>query len=439
MMFGEGLLGTLGDRHRKQRKLLNPIFSAAQMRNMSPTFRDVVHKLEKCLENQVKSGAQEIDMLSWMARTALEIVGQSGLGHSFDSMTEDAVPHPYIRSIKDLMPLLFKLNIPAAYILPWAVNIGSPRSRRFVVNVVCLFWKNAREMRDRCDFMWKVSEEIYEKKKTALAEGDETVSMQIGKGKDILSVLMRENMKAADEDKLDETELIGQMSTLIFAAMDTTSNGMARMLDLLSTHRDIQNKLRREVTEARKEAGRDLTYDELTALPYLDAVCRETLRLYPPVTQLSRVARQATVLPLSRPITGIDGTIIKEIHIPKNTTINVSISNANRNIEIWGPDAMEWKPERWLQPIPQKVVDSKMPGVYSHLMTFFGGNRSCIGFKFSQLEMKLVMSILLEKFEFLPTDKVTVWQMAAVSSPTVKGDTAHPQLPMRVRLIEREV
>ncbi|KAK7466276.1 hypothetical protein VKT23_005004 [Stygiomarasmius scandens] len=438
MIFGEGLLGTLGDRHRRQRKLLNPVFSAAHMRDMSPTFYDVVHTLEKSLENQVKLGPREIDMLSWMARTALELIGQSGLGYSFDPMTEDAIPHPYTKAIKELLPLLAKLFLPATYILPWAVRIGPPQFRRFVVNVLCLFWKNAREMRDRCDFMWKVSEEIFEKKKKALAEGDEAVSMQIGEGKDILSILMRENMKASEEDKLDETELIGQMSTLIFAAMDTTSNGMSRMLELLSTHLDVQNKLRQEVTEARKEAGRDLTYDKLIALPYLDAVCRETLRLYPPVSQLNRVARQATFLPLSTPITGIDGTIIKEIHIPKDTTIHMSISNANRNTELWGPDAMEWKPERWLQSIPQKVVDSKMPGIYSHVMTFLGGGRSCIGFKFSQLEMKLVMSVLLEKFEFLPTDKTTLWRMSVVSSPSVKGDV-RAQLPMRVRLIEKGI
>ena len=65
---------------------------------------------------------------------------------------------------------------------------------------------------------------------------------------------------------------------LTFAAMDTTSGGLARTLFLLSIHQDIQNKLRQEIREAKKSG--DLSYDELVALPYLDAVCRETLRLY---------------------------------------------------------------------------------------------------------------------------------------------------------------
>jgi len=69
--------------------------------------------------------------------------------------------------------------------------------------------------------------------------------------------------------------------------MDTTSNALARTLYLLAQNQDVQEKLRREVTEARVKYG-DLAYDELVALPYLDAVCRETLRLYPPLAYLLR-------------------------------------------------------------------------------------------------------------------------------------------------------
>ena len=66
--------------------------------------------------------------------------------------------------------------------------------------------------------------------------------------------------------------------TFTFAAMDTTSGALGRILFLLSIHQDVQNKLRQEITEARKSG--DLGYDDLVALPYLDAVCKETLRVY---------------------------------------------------------------------------------------------------------------------------------------------------------------
>ena len=61
--------------------------------------------------------------------------------------------------------------------------------------------------------------------------------------------------------------------------MDTTSNALARILDLLAKHQDVQTKLRAEILAAMQEHGAEIPYDILTELPYLDAVCRETLRL----------------------------------------------------------------------------------------------------------------------------------------------------------------
>jgi cytochrome P450 len=68
--------------------------------------------------------------------------------------------------------------------------------------------------------------------------------------------------------------------TLIFAAMDTTSNALSRILHLLATYPEVQDKLRHEIMDAlRNNGGQDFSYDELVSLPFLDAVCRETLRL----------------------------------------------------------------------------------------------------------------------------------------------------------------
>lgn len=60
--------------------------------------------------------------------------------------------------------------------------------------------------------------------------------------------------------------------------MDTTSGALARVLQALAQHPEVQEKLRKEITHARQTGG-DLPHDELVSLPYLDAVCRETLRL----------------------------------------------------------------------------------------------------------------------------------------------------------------
>lgn len=62
--------------------------------------------------------------------------------------------------------------------------------------------------------------------------------------------------------------------------MDTTSNALCRIFHLLVEHPDVQERLRREIVEAREQNdGNDLPYDTLVHLPYLDALCRETLRV----------------------------------------------------------------------------------------------------------------------------------------------------------------
>lgn len=82
---------------------------------------------------------------------------------------------------------------------------------------------------------------------------------------------------------------------------------------------------------------------------------------------LNTSTREDVALSLSNPIKGVDGREMTEIAIPKNTTVIVGIMACNRNPEIWGPDASEWKPERWLKPLPDTVARARLPGVYSNL------------------------------------------------------------------------
>lgn len=115
------------------------------------------------------------------------------------------------------------------FVLPWAHKIGSPRFQRFIVNL--LPWKDLHEMRDIVDTMHNTSLEIIESKKQALEAGEDALESEVGRGKDIISVLcsynppstrnltetlircsVKANMAAAEEDRLTEAELLGQMS-----------------------------------------------------------------------------------------------------------------------------------------------------------------------------------------------------------------------------------
>jgi len=222
--------------------------------------------------------------------------------------------------------------------------------------------------------------------------------------------------------------------TFIFTATDTTARSICRLFDLLAQRPDVQEKLRSEVVEA--FGGHSPTYQELMKLPMLDAVLKETLRLYPPVPFISREVKEDTVLGLSKPFRGTDGQMFHEIPLAKDTEIYLGILGSNTNIELWGDDAGEWKPERWLSPLPKTLEEAEIPGVYSHLMTFTGGQKSCIGFKFAEVTIKTSLATLLPTFNFGLTDKPTVWKQAQVSYPTMGADSTKPEMIVKMGLVQ---
>ncbi|KAI0768123.1 cytochrome P450 [Trametes elegans] len=433
IMVGQGLLSTLGEHHRKQRKMLNPVFSPRHMRHMIPTFYGIGQSLLDALDAKIQAGADELDMALWTGRAALEIIGQAGLGYSFDPLVNEK-PDDFATALKTVTYALGRATIPRR-ILPYLPTIRFAGIGHALLKVFPN--DGVRALVHISDIIWASSMAIYTEKKHALAQGDEAVSRQVGEGKDIMSILLRANLEASAEDRLDEDELLGQMSTLTLAAVDTTSNALCGILARLAEHPDVQQKLREEIL--RSGADKELDFDALMAPPYLEAVCRETLRLLfapqpQPCSPRFCRTRQDVVLPLSKPIRGVDGTPIHAISVPKNTTVVCGLLNCNRNKALWGADADEWKPERWLAPLPSTVTEAKIPGVYSNLMTFLGGGRACIGFKFSQLEMKVLLSLLLSKFTFGLCDEPVVWKFGGVRFPTVGKDCVKPYLPMKVKL-----
>ncbi|KAF6756784.1 cytochrome P450 [Ephemerocybe angulata] len=421
--------------HSRHRRLLTPIFSVAHLREIVPVF----FGLQSALAQKVSRGNNEVDLAEWMTRTALELIGQSGFAFSFDSLEFDGPQRPYGPTIKQLLASINDSLILSFRILvvPWVENIGTPAFQRKVINA--LPWPMLHAIRDMVDMMWDTSKGIIEETERALESGDD-LSGRIAGGKDMMSILVRDNMSAPEQDRLSQDEIIAQVSFLTFAATDTTSNALSRIFHLLSENLEVQEKVRDEIAAAFVQNGGDLDYDALMGLPFLDAVCKETLRLHAPIPFVMRQAAEDTVLPFSEPVKSFNGEKKREIMIPKGTRIFISILNSNRDPKVWGPDAAEWRPERWMNPLPDTVLDAKIPGVYSHMMTFIGGGRSCIGFKFSHLEMKVILSLMLQTFKIEPSGKKIEWQFNAVAHPTtedapVTAAGKKVQLPMKLTLL----
>ncbi|KAI0806656.1 cytochrome P450 [Fomes fomentarius] len=433
ILLGPGVLTAHGAQHRRQRKLLNPVFSAKHLRDMTHIFYGVAHRLKMAIKSRLPSdgSAEVLDMNAWNGRTTLEMLGQAGLGYSFDNFVDDSFD-AYGESLKSFFPVLNRVRL-LKFVVERMSYVFSDQMIRRILRLVP--HKQLQRLLDISDIMFQRSQEIIDERKTALQKGDAALWAQVGEGKDIMSICLKANMAATPKERMTDEEILAQTSTFILAGMDTTSNALSRVLHLLSLYPDAQRKLRAEIYEATNGGTTDLDYDDIMKLPYLDAVCRETLRVFSPVALAGRVATKNLVLPFSEPVRGRDGRLMHEVVVPKGTVVLSHFQASNSNAALWGEDARAWRPDRWLAPLPQPLEDAPLPGVYAHLLTFSGGSRSCIGFKFSQLEMKIVLAILLTNFSFELTDEPIVWNSLGVIYPTMGEQKTEPELLLKVRVL----
>ncbi|CAE6495283.1 unnamed protein product [Rhizoctonia solani] len=436
---GPTIITTTGHKHKIQRKILNPVFTAAHIRKLTatPAINGIARYLEEIITSKVREGGGNtgvVDLHQWMSHVALEMIGQAGMGYSFGVM--GGKRPEYIEAAHQLLPLITEMWYIRPF-LPTLMKIGPARFRRFVVD--SLPFGPVDRLKKVTDTMDKTASTVYNQKKLALANG--TLESEIAAGNDIMSMLLKQNEVVPPEDQMTEEEIQAQVNGLLFGGLDTTSAALARILHLLAQHPDVQARLRAEIREAHGLYGKELDYDQLNSLKYLDAVCRESLRLWSPAQLTERVAGKDWNLPLKYPVKSKDGrTMISNLPIKKGTHLYLSLGSVNRDKQTWGEDADQFNPSRWLKPLSSSVTDSKIPGVYSNIMTFLGGPRSCIGVRFSQLEMKVVLSTLISSFRLEMGPEEYIWSSAVVVKPYVRREdgTIDPEtsLRMKVTLIE---
>ncbi|KAI0030803.1 cytochrome P450 [Vararia minispora EC-137] len=425
----------LSNVHRKQRKLMNPAFSINHMRRIMPIFLALSRKVRGIYECSFcdRTGplmiTLDVDVMDYCSRFALDLIAQAGFGHSFGSI--DGKDEGYSAALKKFDPTTSKLAL-GIILLPLLTKYIPGHILRTVAEK--LPWPTLHVMLNISDTMQSTSRDIWEEKKKLFALGDKSVVNEYGEGKDIMSILLKSNLAASDEERLTDEELLAQINTFTLAGADTTSHALARIIHLLALHPEVQEKLREELTEACTADG-EIGHDDLVELPYLEAVCRETLRLYPPAPVVYRQCMEDAVLPLAHSYTDTTGKERNELIVPGGSTmVIVNIVGVNRDKAIWGPDAHEWKPERWLSPLPDSVAEARIPGVYANTLTFIGGSRACIGFKFAQLEMKAALSQLVPRFRIAPSlDHEIVWRFGGILTPFIKGSKANKsELPLRL-------
>jgi cytochrome P450 len=373
-ILGEGVLLAEGDEHVHQRKALAPGFSIASIRALSPVFWQkslLLAKLwrEEMTESRVTSKC--IEVLEWLNRTTLDIIGQAGFGTDINSLENPETP------------------IREAYRLVFAFDIGSRilhGLQAFIPSTKYIPAKMNRDMESaRSIILNKATTIITEKEGQAAAHT---------KHKDIIALISKDNlkMKEAGEVGLSFETMRDQVMTFLGAGHDTTATGVAWTLHLLSKHPSIQTRLREEVktympflfNPATRYDPAELAKADADQLPYMDNVCRESLRYIPPIPMTVRES--------------IADDMLGPYKVPAGTVIYVLANAINRLPMYWGPTADEFNPDRW----------DKLPETYTTnaFMTFLQGPRGCVGRKFAETEMKVLLCCLLSWFEFARDEDV---------------------------------
>ncbi|OJT13786.1 Phylloquinone omega-hydroxylase CYP4F2 [Trametes pubescens] len=400
--LGPGLLCSEGDQYRRQRKVMNPAFGPAQVREYAGLFIDKAIELRNLWAEQdtVTSQPTRLNVLKGLNMMTLDVMGIAGFNHDFEIMGS----HRKAKSneLTEACDAVFNLPNRTPVLL-------------FFNRLIPVFGLYLDETLRRVEHSKSVIRRIgarLVKAKKADLQREATKDAESGgqgrrspQGRDMLSLLVKANVAAdlpnnprlSDEDVLSRTSsipvhiqtvadsslavlLVIEFPTFLLTGHETTSSATAWCLYALSQTPDVQHKLRSELLSVETDRP---TMDELAALPYLDMVVRETLRLHAPVASTMRVATRDDVIPLNKPFVGQDGVEYHSIVVSAGCPIIIPILTLHRSKAIWGEDAYEFKPERWQDP-PAAI--SSLPGVWGHLMTFGGGPRACIGYRFSLVE-----------------------------------------------------
>ncbi|EXJ86287.1 hypothetical protein A1O1_06657 [Capronia coronata CBS 617.96] len=178
----------------------------------------------------------------------------------------------------------------------------------------------------------------------------------------------------------------------LIAGQDTTSETLSHAFQALSMlqNKPIQDKLRAEIATLNLPTEHDqpLQSEQLSHLmraPYLDAVIKETLRLYPPhTTNIQRTVPAG-------------GRVLDGLYLTGGAKVGTSAYVVHMNREVFGPDVESWKPERWLLEDKDQVRQMEQT-----LWAFGSGTRGCVGKHLAMVEMKILLSSLYGRYTTIP-------------------------------------
>ncbi|GMF33260.1 unnamed protein product [Phytophthora fragariaefolia] len=375
--FGDGIVGADGKSWLKQRRAASHLFKAQKLRNVMNTvikektlhLRDALTKCAK--EERIVNMKSLIKKFSSDAFTKIAFgVDLNNLLGELDVETDQS----FDRAVEVMAGCLGSRLLSPTWLwkLKRLMNIGEERKL-----------KQAREIVHQMTY--QVMSESMQKKRS---------------DSNLLTLLVESSCGS------DVTAVRDSVMNFLLAGNDTSAFSLSWILVNLNRKPEALAKLRKEISEKLPTLlSGDIeapTVDDLQKLPYLEAVVKESLRLY--ATATTRIPNKS--------VTMSDGTFV-----PFGCAVIMPTYATARLKNVWGDDASEYKPERWIDPETGKMK-TVSPFKFG---TFISGLRQCIGMRFALLEMRIVTAVLFSRFDFkMVKDPFEVTYEYAFSMP-IKG------------------
>ncbi|KAF7721310.1 hypothetical protein EC973_004952 [Apophysomyces ossiformis] len=368
-LLGHGIFNSDGEQWRWQRKTASHLFS---VRNFRDHFTDVFLKEIDVLSSQIldKAAADgtSIDFQNLMYKLTLDSFVLLGFGVSLDTISKKEVP--FAISFDNLQQHALDLLLnPFKPLADVAKRILRPREMTFKDHLKAVN-----------DFAYSVIEQ----RREGLASGKTY--------QDLLSHFMKANN--AKNEPLSDKELRDTILNFTIAGRDTTAAALSWTLYSLLMHPQVEEALLEEIEKydiGNADDDAPALYEKIKKMNYAHAIFYEALRLYPSVHTNSRYAVKDDIWP--------DGT-----HVKSGDFILWFPYVQGRSRKLWGPDASEFRPERWIT--PEGDLQRVPPWQWS---VFHGGPRACLGQQLATLEAVVTITSLLKRYKFslVPDQKIT--------------------------------
>ena len=336
--LGKGLLTTEGEAWKTQRRLIQSGFERKQLEVLSSIMQDSLADSLRDFDRQAHIGP--VDIYPLMMKITFAMVGKSLFGAK---LKEDDI-NLISKAISTVQEFMVRQTI-QPYLNPWFTVSGELRKHEEMT---------ARAFGILRDYIRRRREEK--------------------PGHDLLQILL--DARYSDGTSMSDELVVSESMQILVAGHETSSNALSWLLYLLSSRPDCVDRVRDEFDSVLGE--RHVSFSDVPKFEFTTQVILEALRLYPPFWMVDRMA-------LADDRAG-------DLDIPRGSTVVVFIYGTHHSPRYWeNPESFD--PERFTK------AKEKLHTPFAHL-PFGAGPRGCIGGNYAMLQMLMILSVVLRKYDF---------------------------------------